>query len=144
RQPEVLVEHAARLLEVDVCKWRVVRGAGGNHHVIDGCRQLVEEPREAIEVRRVEGRTAHGSELARRVLEALRVPGREDHVGALGPRSTGGFEPDSGAAADHHDGLPGELRLVAHALASSGLAGSELLAIWGAGELLAQQAGQEQ
>jgi hypothetical protein len=50
RQPEVLVDVAACLLEVDVCQARVVRPAGRDHYMVDRCRQLVEEPLEAIEV----------------------------------------------------------------------------------------------
>lgn len=46
RQPEVLVEVAARLLEVDVGQARVVRPAGCDRYVVDRCRHLVEEPLE--------------------------------------------------------------------------------------------------
>ena len=65
---------ASRLLEVDVDQARVIRPAGGDHHVVDQRRQLVEEPLETVEIRRVEGGTAQRVELERRVLEALRIP----------------------------------------------------------------------
>ena len=47
----------------------------------------------------------------RRLLEPLGIAAGEDDVGALGARQPGGLEPDAGAAADHDDGLAGELRL---------------------------------
>src|SRR6516225_4431069 len=71
--------------------------------------QLVEEPIEAIEVRRVKGGTAQCADLERCLLEALHVATGEDDIGSLGACSSGGFESDSGAATDHADGLPNEL-----------------------------------
>jgi hypothetical protein len=44
------------------------------------------------------------------VLEALGIPGGEDHVGSLSACSSGRFEPDAGASADHDDRLPEQLR----------------------------------
>ena len=46
---------------------------------------------------------------SRRRLEAVGVAGGQDHVGALGTCPPGGLEADAGAAADHDDGLAGEL-----------------------------------
>jgi hypothetical protein len=42
----------------------------------------------------------------RGLLEAVAIPGGEDQLGPLSARSSGGFEPDASAAADHDDGLP--------------------------------------
>ena len=44
-------------------------------------------------------------------IEAVGIPAGEDHLGPLSACSPGRFEPDSGAAADHNDGLPEEFRL---------------------------------
>jgi hypothetical protein len=54
---------------------------------------------------------AQRADLARGTLEALAIPGGEDHLGPLSARSSGGFEPDAGTATDHDDGLSGEFRL---------------------------------
>jgi hypothetical protein len=43
------------------------------------------------------------------VLEALRVAAGEDDVGSFGACASGCLKSDSGAAADHDDGLPKEL-----------------------------------
>ena len=45
--------------------------------------------------------------------QAIRVASREDHLGSLLARTAGRLESDAGAAADHDDGLAGELRLAA-------------------------------
>jgi hypothetical protein len=45
------------------------------------------------------------------LLEPLRVPGREDDVGALAAGEAGGLEPDTRATPDHDDGLAKQLRL---------------------------------
>jgi hypothetical protein len=52
----VLIHVAPRLREVDLGQARVVGPAGGDQHVVDRRRQLGEEPLQALEVRRVEGR----------------------------------------------------------------------------------------
>ena len=72
RQPEVLVEVAARLLEVGVRQALLVRPAGCGHYVVDRCRHLVEEPLERS--RSVASKAALGQcgELERRVPEADR------------------------------------------------------------------------
>ena len=45
------------------------------------------------------------------LLEPLGVAAGEDDVGALGACAPGGLQADAGAAADHDDGLPEQLRL---------------------------------
>src|SRR5213592_81708 len=107
----MLVDRAARLREVRLGQRRVVGTAAGEHHVVDGRRQVLEEPLQAIDVGRVEGGGALRAELAGGVLEALGVAGREDDLGALGPRQAGRLEADAGAAADDDDGLPEQLGL---------------------------------
>ena len=42
--------------------------------------------------------------------QVLGIAAGEDDVGALGAGPPGGFEPDSGAAADQHDGLSEQVR----------------------------------
>ena len=109
-QQNVLIEGAARLREVQIDEAPVVRPASCYHHVVDRGRQVAEEPLEGGWVRGIEGRGAQRIELARGVLEALGIPAGEDHLGPLSACSPGRFEPDSGAAADHNDGLPEEFR----------------------------------
>ena len=75
-----------------------------------GADSVLEELLEPVGVGGVEGRGAHGAELAGRALEALGVAAGEDDVGALGARPPGGLEPDAGAAADHDDGLAEQFR----------------------------------
>src|SRR5882672_4581989 len=50
-------------------------------------------------------------------VQAIGVSRREDHVGSLATSKPGRFESDARAAADHDDGLSGEFRLAAHAVA---------------------------
>ena len=57
-QHEVLVEGTAHLGEVDLGQRRVVGAAGGDHHVVDGIREVLEEPRQLIRVGGVERRRA--------------------------------------------------------------------------------------
>ena len=46
--------------------------------------------------------------------QPIRVAAGEHDVGSLRARAPGRLQPDAGAAADHDDGLAGELRLAAH------------------------------
>ena len=85
-----------------------MRLASRHHHVVDRGRQVTEEPLEGSRIRGVEGCGAQRVELARGALEALGIPAGEDHLGPLSACSSGRFEPDAGAAADHDDGLPEE------------------------------------
>jgi hypothetical protein len=78
--------------------------------VVDRCRQVPEELLERTRLGGIEGRAAQRAELGRSALQALGVAAGEDQVGSLGARPPGGFEPDAGAAADHDDGLPEQLR----------------------------------
>ena len=74
-------------------------------------REVAEEALEPIAVVGVERRGADRPDLARRGLEAVGVAAGEDDVGPLGAGAPGGLEADAGAAADHDDGLAGQLRL---------------------------------
>src|SRR5262249_23641904 len=49
-------------------------------------------------------------EFARGALEALGIPAGEDQLGPLSACSSGRFEPNAGAPADHDDGLPEKFR----------------------------------
>jgi hypothetical protein len=73
REPEMLVDLAVRLREVDVGQASVVRAAGGDHDVVDWGWQVLEEPSEAVRVGGVECRAAEGAELSRGVLQALGI-----------------------------------------------------------------------
>jgi len=87
-----------------------VRLAGCDHHVVDRGRQVAEERLEGSRIRGVEGRSAQRGDLARGDLEPLGIAAGEDQLGPLSACSSGGFEPDAGATADHDDGLPEEFR----------------------------------
>src|SRR5262245_66090404 len=88
-----------------------MRPGAGDHHVVDRGRQVSEESFQRSRIISVEGGGAQRADLARGALEALAIPGGEDQLGSLSTRSSGGFEPDAGAAADHDDGLSEEFRL---------------------------------
>jgi hypothetical protein len=60
----------------------------------------------------VEGGAASRADIVRRPRKPLRVPRREDDLGALTASGPGRLEPDPGAGADHDDGLAEQLRLV--------------------------------
>ena len=101
------VDVPAGLDEVELCQRRVVGPGARDQHVVDRRGQLVEEPPESFEVGRVECGDA-GPELEASAVQAIRVTGGEDHVGAIGAGAPGRLEPDARAAADHDDGLAGE------------------------------------
>ena len=103
-----------RRFDVEFRQRRVVGTGASDQHVVDGRRQLVEEPPEPFEVGGIEGRGAQRADFARGALEALRISAGENHVSALTTCSSGSFEPDSGAATDDNNGLPEELRSHAH------------------------------
>jgi hypothetical protein len=74
-------------------------------------RQLVEEPLQRDRIVRVEGGGAPRADVARCLLEALRVAAHEDDFGALRACQPSGLQSDAGAAADQDDGLSAERRL---------------------------------
>jgi hypothetical protein len=83
--------------------------AGRRHrNVVDFSGQLVEEAAEPLEVRRVEGGDAR-PQLEAGCGDVVRVAGRDDHARSRLTRATGRLQPDAGAAADHDDGLPGQV-----------------------------------
>ena len=85
-------------------------GAGGDHHVVDRGREILEERLQGGRIVGVEGGGARRVELARCLLEAFGVTAGEDDAGALGAGAPGGFQPDARAPADHDDGLSEQLR----------------------------------
>jgi hypothetical protein len=78
--------------------------------VVDRRRQIGEESVKGGRVRGVEGGGAQRADLGRGVLQAFFTAAGEDDVGAFGAGTTGGFEADARASADHDDGLPGQFR----------------------------------
>ena len=110
RQQEMSVEGAARLLEVQVEEAPVGRPAGRQHHVVDRGRQVTEELLEGSRIGSIEGRSAQSVELDRGASEGLGIPAGKDQLGPLSACSPGRFKPDTGATADHDDGLPEQFR----------------------------------
>jgi hypothetical protein len=111
REPEVIVDRAAGLLEVHLGQRCVVGPPGGDHHVVDRPWQVLEEATQRRGVGGVEGGGAERADLLGGALEPVRVAGREDDFGPLGAGSPRRLEADAGAAPDHRDGLPEQLRL---------------------------------
>ena len=107
-QPLVPGEVADRPLVLKLRQGRVVRYSRRDHHVVERLRQLAEEPVERRQVRRVERRGLERPDFVGGVLQLLRVAAGEDDVGALVACFTGRLESHARAAADHHDGLPGQ------------------------------------
>src|SRR5271154_5557990 len=105
----MLADNTAHLREVHIGEASVVRPAGCHHHVVD-CREVTEEPIDSNRIRGVEGRSTYGINLTGSVLEALGIPAREDHLGPFCTRTARRFESDASATADHHNGLPKQLR----------------------------------
>src|SRR5262249_13105673 len=117
RQQEMSIDVAARLLDVEFPERRVIGAGARDQHVVDRGGQLVEELPEPPQVGGGEGDGA-GPELEPDTLEALRVARGEDHFGAGVAGAAGRLEADAGAAPDHDDRLPGELRLTVHVVTS--------------------------
>ena len=65
---------------------------------------------EPVEIGGVEGGNT-GAELEAGLVQAVRVARRDNHLSSLLPREAGRLEPDTGAAADHDDGLPEQVPL---------------------------------
>jgi hypothetical protein len=106
----VLVERAASQGEVHLRQRSVVLAAGRDHQVVDGVRQILEEPLQGRRIRRIEGRCAQRAELGRGGLQSLAMAPGEDDISPLGTCTPGRFESDARATADHDDGLPGQFR----------------------------------
>ena len=75
-QQQVLVEGAARLREVHLEHASVLRPARCDHYVVDGGRQLPEEPLERSRIRGVEGLGAERRRAHWRRVAAARDSGR--------------------------------------------------------------------
>ena len=104
---------AAGLFDVELRQRSVVGPRSRDEQVIDRLGKLFEEFSESIEVGGVEGRCP-GPEIASDACESIPITRSDDHVGSLGARDASGLETDARAAADHDDGLSGELRFGAH------------------------------
>jgi hypothetical protein len=73
-------------------------------------REVTEETIESDRIRSVEGRGMQGINFIGSALEALGIPACEDHLGAFRTCTACRFESDTRATANHHNGLPKELR----------------------------------
>jgi len=105
-QPDVSVPIPVRLLAVQVSQTRVVRAGSGHHHVVDGGRQVGEEPTDGVRLGGVERCGAARAELVSCPLQAIGVARGQDDVGPICAGPARGFEADAGATADHDDSVP--------------------------------------
>ena len=123
------LQFATRSVDVEPGARHVAGTWTADEHVVDRRRQLVEEPAEPDEVGGVEsGNTAF--ELEAGALHALGVACRDDHLGSLLACSPSGLEADAGAATDHQERLPGELRVAPHHAASAPVPGTSMATAW--------------
>ena len=106
-QPEVRIDVALSLLEVELRQRRVVRPRPCDHDVVDRRGQLVEEPTESFEIDGIK-RCDTRPELPADAVQAVGVARREDHVCSLSSSAPGCLETDSGAAPNHEDPLSNE------------------------------------
>jgi hypothetical protein len=106
----VSAQPLAHLCRVHLEQGAVARAAGRDHHMVDRCRQVLEEPLQGGRVVGVEGGGALRAEFPRRLLEPVGTTAGEDDIGTLGSSASGCFEPDTRAAADHDDGLSHQFR----------------------------------
>ena len=88
-----------------------MRAAGRDHHMVDRTGQAVEESFQRRRISRVERGGTPRADVERCTLEPLGITAGEDDVGALRAGASGSLEADSGAAADHDNGLPDQFRL---------------------------------
>jgi hypothetical protein len=88
----------------------VVGTAGRDHHVVDRCWQVLEEPPQGSRIVGVECRGALRAKFERGLLERAGIPAGENDVSALSTGQSSGLKPDARAAADHDDRLSGQLR----------------------------------
>src|SRR5436305_6871554 len=100
-QPEMCIDVTTSPLEVEPRERRVVRATAGDQHVVDRCRQLIEEKSEPFEVERVEGRDLN-IKLGTDLVQTILVASGDYHACAFAAGSAGGFESYSGAATDDH------------------------------------------
>ena len=109
----MLLQVAPRLVDVELGEGHGVMARPADEDVVDGSRQRGEEPREPVEIGRVECRDA-SIELEAGALHPLRVSRRDDHLGSLFVRQPGGLEPDARAPADDEERLTGKLLVALH------------------------------
>src|SRR6186997_1332212 len=96
---------AAETFNVELRKRRIVRTGAGEQHVVNWCRQLVEEPFEPVEVGGVEGRDA-GPKLQTHTVQTVGIACCEDYRRSSGTGEPSRCETNTGAPPDHDDGLP--------------------------------------
>jgi hypothetical protein len=110
-QHHVVADRLAHPGPVHLEQGPVVRSAGSNHHVVDRCWQVLEEPPQGCRIGGVEGRGALCANCESRLLEPVGIPAGEDDVSTLSTGAPSRLEPDASGAADHDDRLSGQLRL---------------------------------
>src|SRR5512133_631664 len=102
------IDVSAELFDVELRKRRIVRTWAGDHHVVDWCRQFIEEPLQPVEVGGIERGDAR-PKFETGLVQAVRVARGDDHLGSLFAGEPGRLEPDAGAPADHEYRLPDQL-----------------------------------
>src|SRR5262249_5375987 len=107
-QHDVIAEHLSYLGCVHLEQGRVVRARASDHYMVNRSGQVREEPLRGGRVRGVECRGALRAYLGRRLPEPSGIAAGEDDIRAFGPGAPGRLEADARAAADQHDGLPGQ------------------------------------
>jgi len=100
REQKALGETASRRVYRHFKGRPVVRSAGGDHHVVNGGWEILEERLQGRWIVGVESRGALRVELQRCLFEAFGITPSEDDASTLGASSPGGFQPDAGAATD--------------------------------------------
>src|SRR4030095_3904690 len=78
RQQKMSFDVAAKPFNVELRQRRIVRTGASDQHVVNRCRQLVEEPFEPVEVGGVEGRDA-GSKLQTHTVQTVGIACREGY-----------------------------------------------------------------
>jgi hypothetical protein len=129
REQEMRLQIATRLVDIELDERHVVRAGTGDQHVVDRSPQLVEEPGEPVEVRRVECGDA-AFDLEAGALHPLGVACRDDDRGSLLVCPPGGLEADAGTPADHQQRLTGELGVAPHHAASVAKPGAWMATAW--------------
>ena len=111
-EPEhyAVTDRLAHLRFVHLEQGSVSRAAGSDHDVVDRWWQVLEELPQGSRIVGVEGCGALRANCQRGLLEPVGISAGQDDVGTLGTGESSRLESDPSAAADHDDGLSGQLR----------------------------------
>jgi hypothetical protein len=110
RQPEMCIDLALRLVEIEVCQLGVVGTGPRDQDVVQRGREVAKEPLEEVEIGGIEGGGGERVELGGGALEGLGIAGGEDDAGPFSVGLAGSFKTNTGAAADDKDSLTTERR----------------------------------